>query len=265
MRSDCHVHTRGKENAADVLAQMDKIGLDRTVLLGPHRGGNTAKALQEGNEWLAKLVAADRDRLIGFMYIDPRVPGAGDVIRHGAQELKLRGVKMLPDHWFPYDEMMNPVYEATQEMKLPILFHSGILWGNGDSSRFCRPAGFEYLIHFPKIRFALTHIGWPWTDECIAVCNRLVHAARGKKQKSQMLIDLTVGTPPVYRPDAVRKAIACCGVEHLIFGSDCGAGNIEQVDFHVKRDEKLLAELEVSPADIDRIMGSNLDLLLTPA
>ena len=77
------------------------------------------------------------------------------------------------NHWYPpYDERIFPVYEKIQQLKVPILFYSGILSGNRDSSRFCRPVNFEVMIDLPKIRFALAHIGWPWTDECIAVAGR---------------------------------------------------------------------------------------------
>ncbi|MCD6469707.1 hypothetical protein J7L29_02790 [Candidatus Bathyarchaeota archaeon] len=43
---------------------------------------------------------------------------------------------MIPDHWYPYDEFMYPIYERVEELGVPIIFHSGILFGFKDSSRF---------------------------------------------------------------------------------------------------------------------------------
>lgn len=53
-------------------------------------------------------------------------------------------------------------------MRLPLLFHSGIFI-DGRSGRFCRPSFFEAQREHPGVRVALAHLGWPWTDEAIAV------------------------------------------------------------------------------------------------
>jgi predicted TIM-barrel fold metal-dependent hydrolase len=79
---------------------------------------------------------------------------------------------MIPDHWYPYDEFMYPIYEKAEKLGVPIIFHSGILFGFKDSSRFCRPVNYEVLLNFPDLKFALAHISWPWVDECIALWGR---------------------------------------------------------------------------------------------
>ena len=264
MHSDCHIHVKGTENAKQALASMDKSGIEKAVLMG--RGAKTMDEQRASNDDLAKLCSADPKRLIGFARIDPRIPNVADEIKRARETLKLAGVKMLPDHWSPCDEFMFPVYRVIESLRMPIIFHSGILWGNADSSRFCRPALYESVIHFPKLTIALAHIGWPWTDECVAVCNRFVHLARREKRsKPQVFIDTTRGTPPVYRPDALKKAVACCGAGSILFGSDMGnlldlSGSAE----HARLDREILAGLSVDDADTDAILRTNLDRFLTP-
>ncbi len=264
MHTDCHVHVNGTEDPKKVLESMDTNGVEKAMLFG--RGAKEMRAQRESNDDLAKLCSADPKRLIGFMRIDPRIKGITDEIKRAREKLKLVGIKMLPDHWAPCDDFMAPVWKAAEDLRLPILFHSGILWGNADSSRFCRPALYETVIHYPKLTIALAHIGWPWTDECIAVCNRFAYLARkDKRSKPQVLIDTTRGTPPVYRKDAIRKAIACCGAGSILFGSDTS----NPLDFsvssdHAKLDREIFAELGTPAEDVEKIMRTNLDRFLSP-
>ncbi len=263
MHSDCHFHVKGTEDAKKVLAAMDRSGVERAILLG--RRAVTLLEQRESNDDLAKLCSADPQRLVGFARTDPRIPGILDEILRCRESLQLTGIKMLPDHWSPADDFMMPIYAAVEKLRMPILFHSGILWGNGDSSRFCRPANYEMpIVNFPRLHVALAHIGWPWTDECIAVCNRFVVKARREQCPCRVFIDTTRGTPDVYRADAIRKAIACCGVSPIIFGSD---GN-DPEDFsisaqHVRLDREIFAQLGVSAADAEAILRTNIDRFLS--
>ena len=107
-------------------------------------------------------------------------------------------------------------YRRAQELGVPILFHSGILWSWGDTSRFCRPCEFEVLMEYPRVRFALAHISWPWTDECLAVVGKISHMRRARGYEGpQAFVDLTPGTPPVYREEALRRALAYVGEDGL--------------------------------------------------
>jgi len=262
MRSDCHVHVRGECDGRVVLAEMDRLKIDKVSLMG--RGGASTLARQRASDDdLSKLCSADRKRLLGFARIDPRLDGITDEIKRCRQDLALPGVKMLPDHWAPCDDFMWPVYETIEAMGMPILFHSGILWGNADSSRFCRPALYESVIHFPKLKIALAHIGWPWTDECIAVANRFVDLARRQKRKNpQVFIDCTPGTPPVYRRDALRKAYGCCGAAVMLYGSDLGVpGDLTPSAERMETDAELLREIGCTIAEIDGVLGTNIDKL----
>ena len=263
MRSDCHIHVRDDFDAKTVLADMDRLGIDRIVTMG--MSGKTLDEQRASNDALAKQCAVAPKRLLGFARVDPRIEGITDEIKRCKQDLALPGIKMLPDHWAPCDDIMFPVYETIEAMGMPIIFHSGILWGNADSSRFCRPALYESVIHFPKLTIALAHIGWPWVDECIAVVNRFVSVARRQKRPvPQVLIDCTPGTPPIYRKPAFEKALACCKAENMIYGSDLGlpGSDMQHTRDRMDSDTAILKELGCTDEEVDGILGRNLDRLL---
>lgn len=220
---DAHVHCSGQERTDDVLRSLDDAEIDMAVLLAPFLSEgyslNDAASLQRANQHLSQLVKGHEDRLIGFAVVDPRDPAAPEHLRRAIESQGLRGVKMVPTGWYPYDREVQPVFEVAHQLNLPILFHSGIFI-DGRSGRFCRPAFFEALRDFPGLRITLAHLGWPWTDEAIAV--GLIDRINGIAPDQCMFrFDISFGPPPPYRREAMSKALEVLGPELLQFGSDC--------------------------------------------
>jgi hypothetical protein len=266
MYSDCHIHWRDDANGRDILKAMDQQEMEKAVLIGPHRTETNEQAL-ESIGVIADICSEDPARLLGFAWIEPTLSGAVEHVEAAINDHGLAGIKMIPDHWYPYEERFFPVYEKIEELRVPLLFHSGILHSNMDSSRFCRPAFYEVMLHFPKLKFALAHISWPWTDECIAVAGKMRAAARrGYVPEMQMYVDITRGTPAFYRRDALDKALKYLGPERLIYGSDDRIpGDFSWSRQGVDTDRRIVCgELGWSEADFGKIARGNLEDFLTP-
>lgn len=264
MFSDCHVHTSWEADGREILKAMDRVEMDRVCLMAPHVTESNEQAV-ESIEAIARICAADPERLLGFAWIEPTLSEAVDHVRMAADK-GLPGVKMIPNHWYPYEERLFPVYAKIEEVRKPIIFHSGILYGNADSSRFCRPVYYEAMIHFPKLKFALAHISWPWTDECVAVFGRMRAAVGYKTEASQMYIDITRGTPAYYREDALDKALKFAGPGRLIYGSDDHArSDFTYARRGVDTDRQIICEvLGHSAEDFGKIASDNLTDFLRP-
>ncbi len=275
MVMDIHWHPKGDETPRQVALAIEKAGLEKAVVIAPYFAGGDelpGMPMEDANRWIAKTAREAPDRIIGFAWIEPTLPGAVDEVERCIADYGLRGVKMIPNHWYPTDEAVFPVYEKIQEMGVPILFHSGILYGYEDCSRFCQPVLFEALIHFPGIKFALAHISWPWVDECLAVYGRFeaqwhdYHGKRPLVKEIQMWIDITPGTPPAWREDALRKAVAFAGEDHLIWGSDTIACNVEWTRRTLESDRRIFSQQLGLPASSqEKIFGGNLLRFLQPA
>ena len=80
-----------------------------------------------------------------------------------------------------------------------------------------------------------------------------------------MYIDLTPGTPRIWRTEALHKALVYLGDERLIYGSDVyPADDGEQLLASLQRDQTIFREeLGLSPAAIERIMSQNLLSMLS--
>jgi len=259
MAIDVHVHTSGGEDGGQILKAMDKVGLDRAVLFAapPHRreGEIPKDAHRQSVDELARLVAVDSHRLIGFAWIEPPLPDALDGIDYALGEKNLPGVKMIPNHWYPGDDCAQACYKKIEEYGKPMLFHTGILWGLSDTSQYCRPAFFEIMLHYPKIRFAMAHISWPWTDECLAVNGKFKSNQKGEWTS---YVDITSGAPRIWKADALRKALCYLGDEHILYGSDCRLPDgADYAALRLREDKEMLREAGASPETIDRILNKN--------
>lgn len=240
---DCHVHARGNESAAEIVRGMDVAGVDKIVLFAPPPASKWHESeftMRQASEWLAGVVRQAPERIIPFAWIDAALPGAADEVEHAIVDLGFRGLKMMPNHWYPSDEMAFPVYAKAQALGAPILFHSGILFGQADCSRFCQPVYYEALIHFPGLQFALAHISWPWVDECLAVAGRFRSHAQRSGAPMQMWIDTTPGTPPLWRPEALQKTLAYLGDERILWGSDATGGTMPRAGQTLANDRAIL-------------------------
>jgi len=262
MAIDVHVHTRGTESSSKILKALDKAGLERIVLFAvpPHRAGKDRKAVPHKRvlDQIAKLVKPDPDRLIGFAWIEPTLPDAVEAVDYALGEKGLRGVKMIPNHWFPADERAQACYQKINEYGKPMLFHTGILWGTSDTSQHCRPAFFEIMLHYPNIRFAMGHMSWPWTDECFAVCGKFRAAGGYKPENWRSFADTTSGAPRVWKVDAFRKALAYLGDRQLVYGSDCVSGeNPEDLRHSLSEERSMLREAGASEETIERVLSTN--------
>ena len=220
---DAHLHCTGRERTGEVLRALDEAGIDQAVLLAPFLDEGYAlddpASLRRGNDHLAQLVRGHGDRLVGFAVVNPGLPGAADELARAIETLGLRGAKMVPSGWFPSEARVQPVFALAARLQLPLLFHSGIFI-DGRSGRFCRPCEFEVLRDHPGVRVALAHLGWPWTDEAIAV--GLIDRIHGVAPADAVFrFDISFGPPPPYRLEVLRRALDVLGPESLQFGSDC--------------------------------------------
>lgn len=162
-----------------------------------------------------------------------------------AKEMGMRALKVICSHHAPSAGI--PVYREAVKYDLPILFHSGILWDGVDSGNYNRPCEFECMLEVPGVTFALAHISWPWTDECVAFYGKMLHANRAFNKNIRLFIDDAPGTPDIYRRNVFRN-FALLGYdlsETLIFGVDSNTAdyNYEWAEYTLGFDQELFASL----------------------
>ena len=177
-------------------------------------------------------------------WIDPIEKDAVSQVKL-AKEMGMRALKVICTYHAPSAGL--PVYREAVKYDLPILFHSGILWDGEDSGRYNRPCEFECMLEAPGVRFALAHISWPWTDECVALYGKLQNGGRIYGKSVDFYIDNSPGTPDIFRRNVYRN-FAFVGydlTDKLIFGADTNIHNYnwEWAKYMLDFDRETFADL----------------------
>jgi uncharacterized protein len=172
------------------------------------------------NEEVAQAAADNPDVLIPFASIDPARGKAGVraarrlVAGHG-----IRGFKFHPSvqAFYPNDRSAYPLYEAIEELGVPVVFHTGQTGigagapgGGGIRLKYSNPLLVDDVAaDFPGLPIVLAHPSFPWQDEALAVATHkpLVH------------IDLSGWSPKYFPPQLVQYANTLLK-DKVMFGSD---------------------------------------------
>lgn len=128
------------------------------------------------NDEVASFITEAPDRLIGVGSVDISRPmDAVREIRRCVQKLGFKAIRQLPWLWEmpPTHARFYPVYAECCELGIPFctqVGHTGPL----KPSEFGRPIPYidQVAIDFPELVIVGGHIGYPWTEEMIAVCTK---------------------------------------------------------------------------------------------
>jgi predicted TIM-barrel fold metal-dependent hydrolase len=261
---DGHVHIRDADgDPAALLDRMKAAGVDGASLISAapacfaRDAADPAGRLNDLLRW-----TEGAEHLFPLFWVDPFEDGAVEQVGMAA-ERGVAGFKIICDRFRAGDERPLDVFRAIAEAGKPVLCHAGILWDGKPSGPFCRPCNFEALIELDGLRFTLAHVAWPWIDECIAVYGKFLNARSNRSDLDvEMFIDLTPGTPPIYRRDALAKLFTVgYDIEHnVIFGTDCCANdyNVAWAQEWIARDNAIYEELGLSAETRRHIYAANL-------
>ena len=263
-RFDAHIHSReGEVDPQKLLADMASIGLDG--------GGVFSQApespIQHGESYDSRMkcletwMQGSAGRLFPILYIHPYEHDAIDKAREAVSR-GVMGFKMVCDCYYVYDERSMALLREIAKLGKPVMFHSGILWGGRETSKYNRPVNWEALINIPHLKFSLAHCSWPWTDECIAMYGKFLNSyATNPDSSAEMFLDCTPGTPAIYRKDLMTKLLMS-GYDtphNLLFGTDCTSNcyNTAWAKQWIDRDDAILREIGAGQRLIDHYMGEN--------
>lgn len=164
------------------------------------------------NDEVFGFVSQSGGRLVGVGSADISRPMAAmREVRRCVQELGFKGIRILPWLWElpPTDRRFYPVYAACCEMGVPFctqIGHAGPLM----PSEVGRPIYLDQVaIDFPELTIVGGHIGYPWTDEAIAVATK----------HERFYIDTSAYTVKRY-PAALVEFMRGHGRHKVLFGSN---------------------------------------------
>jgi len=164
------------------------------------------------NDEVAHFVSQAPDRLIGVGSVDISKPmQALHEIRRCVHELGFKAIRVLPWLWGvpPTDRRFYPVYTACADLGIPFctqVGHTGPLM----PSEVGRPIYLDQVaLDFPELKIVAGHIGYPWTDEAIAVATK----------HENVFIDTSAYTVKRY-PQQLVEFMQGHGRQKVLFGTN---------------------------------------------
>lgn len=146
-----------------------------TIVFG---GKAKLSGLWVDDRYVAKYVAADPARLIGFLSVDPTQPGWEDELRFGHQELKLQGIKLMPMYaaFRPDDSRLDSLWQYATDHALPVLLHTGTTFVSQAPLECTLPRHVDPVAtRFPEVRIIMAHLGHPYEGEAIVTARKHPH------------------------------------------------------------------------------------------
>ena len=250
---DAHCHLENERSPVrPLIDKMDAAGVDMAVSLGS--GGNPLERLSSNNDYNLQAAREYPERIIPFIYFDPRYEkdGLDEIDRcmeKGGDIIK--GIKI--GHRFAVARFMYPMMEKASEYKLVVGIHC-------DSSVRSHPFIIAGLANsFPKVNVIMLHM-----------------SMRQSAAAELLQIKAAENSPNIWfetsfsNPYPIKMAVERLTADRIIFGSDhsilVGSKGYESVFEHAEYEMMIHMDsvrcLGLPQEQEDKIMGLNAARLL---
>ena len=191
------------------LAAMDTAGIAFGLISAWHAPDGALIS----NDEVAAFAARYPMRLAGLAAVDLQRPmSAVRELRRCVKELGFKGLRVVPWLWGwpPNERRYYPLYAECVELGVPFctqVGHTGPL----RTSETGRPIPYldEVALDFPELVIVAGHIGYPWTEEMIALARKYPN----------VYIDTSAYTAKRYPPELVRY-LQSDGSRKVMFGTN---------------------------------------------
>ncbi|OLL20286.1 MULTISPECIES: amidohydrolase family protein [unclassified Rhodococcus (in: high G+C Gram-positive bacteria)] len=211
----------GGETIADVVAEMDRMGIAAGVLTKVPRditpayvhGTKTGeKVLRETCERLAQIQMDHPGRFVTSVGIDPRLGyEAAKHVRIAVREYGIKCIRIIPMFTGIAidDKLAYPAYTAACDEGAVVSINVGVP-GPMKPAKLQRTILIdEVALAFPELKLVMSHLGDPWISETVAM---LI--------KHPNVFAMTAGWAPKYVPEEILTFAQRRNPEKLMWASD---------------------------------------------
>jgi predicted TIM-barrel fold metal-dependent hydrolase len=163
----------------------------------------------------------------------------------------IKGIKLYCgyEHYYPYDERYQVVYDMCIEFGCPIMIHTGDVFSQRAKVKYSHPLNIDDIaVDNPELKIVMCHIGNPWITDCqeILYKNKNVYA-----DISGLIVgDFTISGRTHYA-NKIKEILNYVDDPHrLLYGSDWPISNMKSyIDF--------VQKLEFDEKSFDLLMFKN--------
>lgn len=239
---DCHVHlneydrikSQAKksvllEDRLDALLQsMDSNNVDYSIVISSYRvDANRPSASQIIDVVNKNENIRNRIGIVTGFTIDNHTDEDLKQYRTWLKDRLIIGIKLYCgyEHYYPYDERYQKVYDTCMEYGVPVMIHTGDAYSSTAKLRYAHPLNVDDIaVDNPDLRIVMCHLGNPW----IADCQEILYKNRNVYSDISGLVVGDFNLPSATRyVSQINDLLNYVGKPHrLLYGSDWPISNM---------------------------------------
>lgn len=258
---DCHVHLNHyegtkylplEERTEMLLRTMAAGNVDHSVILSSYKVNPDRPSTEQLIEVTKKH---DNLSVVAGFSIDGHNDDDFQNCRRWLKDGLIKGMKLYCgyEHYYPYDEKYQRVYDLCVEFGVPVMIHTGDTFSSKGKLRFSHPMHIdEVAVDNPELKIIICHLGNPWIQDCeeIIYKNRNAYA-----DISGLVLGEFTHYFEDFMADKVKEFLNYAGEpRYLLYGSDWPLSNMDSY-------LNFAAKLELAPHSRELLMFRNAQAL----
>ncbi len=230
------------------------------------------------HEPIIELMEEYPEKIIGIASAEP-LKRNGEFNREGleffvksVEEMRFEGLMLGPGYTYfkPNDKRVYPFYQKAIELDVPIYFHLAAWWENSGPMLYGRPWLLDEVIRdFPNLKINIEHMGYPWTNEVLALMGRSDTvftdvAYMGKYQKEVDATEAMAMKGSNILTWNLVKAKEMGVIDQVLYGTDYPFGEkmnlkaeVEWFETELNKNSEKSGWLKFTDEEIEGILGNN--------
>jgi uncharacterized protein len=262
---DCHVHLNNydglnktenkvlslQERLDALLENMNNNNIFYSILLSSYKVDENRPSTSQLIDIVKENNYIDRIGVVAGFTIDNHTHEDLKNYRQWLKDDIIKGIKLYCgyEHYYPYDERYQVVYDMCIEFGYPIMIHTGDVFSHRAKVKYSHPLNIDDIaVDNPELKIVMCHIGNPWITDCqeILYKNKNVYA-----DISGLIVgDFTISGRTHYA-NKIKEILNYVDDPHrLLYGSDWPISNMKSyIDF--------VQKLEFDEKSFDLLMFKN--------
>jgi len=262
---DCHVHLNNydglnktdnkvlslQERLDALLENMNNNNIFYSILLSSYKVDENRPSTSQLIDIVKENHYIDRIGVVAGFTIDNHTYEDLKNYRQWLKDDIIKGIKLYCgyEHYYPYDERYQVVYDMCIEFGCPIMIHTGDVFSQRAKVKYSHPLNIDDIaVDNPELKIVMCHIGNPWITDCqeILYKNKNVYA-----DISGLIVgDFTISGRTHYA-NKIKEILNYVDDPHrLLYGSDWPISNMKSyIDF--------VQKLEFDEKSFDLLMFKN--------
>ena len=262
---DCHVHLNNydglnktenkvlslQERLDALLENMNNNNIFYSILLSSYKVDENRPSTSQLIDIVKENHYIDRIGVVAGFTIDNHTYEDLKNYRQWLKDDIIKGIKLYCgyEHYYPYDERYQVVYDMCIEFGCPIMIHTGDVFSQRAKVKYSHPLNIDDIaVDNPELKIVMCHIGNPWITDCqeILYKNKNVYA-----DISGLIVgDFTLSGRTHYA-NKIKEILNYVDDPHrLLYGSDWPISNMKSyIDF--------VQKLEFDEKSFDLLMFKN--------